>query len=256
MQELLSSFNREKTRNYRLPLGLLLINRGVISHEQLREAIRLQREAGSGRIGSWLSQMGLLSEQQLTASLAQQWGCPVFPANNLSNLQIWHDLLPLTLLESARAFPAHISGDGRVVHLAFGERLDHTLLYAVEKMLDCRTFACVLPESTISALLDEMRGRSEKTEACFDTMRDPREMAGTVCNYAVELQANRLAVARGTAHVWARFYRKNATRDLLFRILPGDSTITASEKDSGWTKVFSISADSDKHGATDAIGLS
>src|SRR5208282_2810125 len=71
---LLSSIHQEKPRSHCFPIGLILVDRGVSSHAQLRDGIRLQREAGHGKIGDWLRRSADLSTLQRTAALGQQWG--------------------------------------------------------------------------------------------------------------------------------------------------------------------------------------
>ena len=252
VRNLLSGFVAPRTKNHRLPLGLLLIDRGVISSQQLREALRLQRDAGAGRLGDWLSQMGVVREQQLAAALGQQWGCPVFPLDHQTAHPSWSGRVPLPLLDSARAVPAHASADGRVLHLAFGERLDHPLLYAIEQMLDCRTVACVAPEAKVAEFLHYWRRRVEGTDINFDTIRDPHEMTGIIGNYAAELRAARVAVARSSAHIWVRFYRGYVARDLLFRILPDTTPPLPAEKVTVRAKASSSPADTRKDGVSNA----
>jgi hypothetical protein len=248
---LLSSFHAERPRAHRFPLGLLLVNRRVISTAQLREAIRLQREAGHGRLGDWLRQTADLSAQQLTAALGQQWGCPVFPLEHQAVPVAWSDLIPLPLLESAAAVPAHASADGRVLHLAFGERIDHTLLYAVEQMLSCRTFPCVAHAPAIQTQLEKLRKLTSGNNTCFDTVRESPEMAWTICNYATELRATRLVLARAGAFIWVRFFRSRSARDLLFRIL-SDGHALSFERSPARAKAFAASADGRKGGVSDA----
>jgi hypothetical protein len=254
MLHLLSSFVAQKTRSHRLPLGLLLVNRGAISAEQLREGLRRQRDAGSGRLGDWFRQMGTIDEQQLTAALGQQWGCPVFPLEQQTPNPAWSNLLPLPLLESARTVPVHASLDGRVLHLCFGDHLDHPLLYAVELMLGCRTVACVASEAKIDSLLKQLRRHAQRTETCFDTVRDPREMAWVICNYATQLRAARVAVVRTNAHLWVRFYGRKVARDLLFRILPESASASPQARFFEGAKAFSLPADRRKDGVANAAG--
>ncbi len=248
---LLSTSHFEKPRAHRFPIGLLLVNRGVISPAQLREAVRLQREAGRGRLGEWLRQTAGLSVQQLTAALGQQWGCPVFPLENQAVPAAWSDLIPLPLLESAAAVPAHASSDGRMLHLAFCDRVDHTMLYAVEQMLVCRTFPCVASGSAVQAQLEKLRKLTSGKNTSFDTVREPREMTWTICNYAIELQAKRLVLARAASYIWVRFFRAGSARDLLFRILP-DNPAALAERAPARLKAFSDSADGGKGGVSDA----
>src|SRR5207245_10636577 len=129
----------------------------------------------------------------------------------------WGGLLPIPLLESAGAVPAHASPDGRLLHLAFADRVDHTFLYAVEQMLGCRTVACVATASAIARLLDQLRRTAAREETSFDTVRDPREVTSTICSYASELQASRISIARAAAYLWVRFHRSGSSLDLLFR---------------------------------------
>jgi hypothetical protein len=56
------------------PIGLLLLSRGAITDEQLKRALLLQREKGSGKIGKFLREIRAASEQDITEGLAAQWG--------------------------------------------------------------------------------------------------------------------------------------------------------------------------------------
>lgn len=249
---LLSTSHLEKPRAHRFPIGLLLVHSGAISHSQLREAIRMQRESGRGRLGDWLRHTTDLSVQQLTAALGQQWGCPVFPLEQQSAPVAWSDLIPLPLLESAAAVPAYASSDGRLLHLAFRDRVDHTLLYAVEQMLLCRTFPCVATGTAIHAQLERFRKLTSGNDTSFDSVRESHEMTWTICNYAVELHAKRLVLARAGAYIWVRFFRAEAARDLLFRILP-DNHPNFADRPPALPKVFSDSADDRKGRVSDAL---
>ena len=248
---LLASFRQEKPRAFRLPLGLLLIHQGALTQEQLRSALHQQRELGRGRIGDWLLQLGMVSEEQLTQALGQQWACPVFPLELQPSKASWSDLLPVPLLESACAVPVHASPDGRLVHLAFADRVDHTLLYAVEQMLGCRTVACVASATSIARLLEHFRRTAAREETSFDTVRDPRDVTSTISNYAEELHATRISLARAAAYIWVRFHRNRSTRDLLFRVLP-DAATTFSDRLNNLAKAFSISVDKGRDGVSDA----
>jgi hypothetical protein len=251
VRNLLSGFRPEKLKNHRLPLGLLLVSRGIIDEEQLRRALYLQRASGKGRVGEWFCKLGFAGEQQIAAALAQQWGCPMFPLDHETANGGWYRLLPPSLLDSARAVPVHASVDGSVVHLAFGDRLDHLLLYAVEQLLGCRAVACVAPEAGIAELLGKAKNE-EKTETCFDTIRDPGEMVSIICNYATELGAERVALARASVHLWLRFYGNGKSRDLLFRVLPDSVLRPPLEATVQRTKAFLSLGDGNKGGVTSA----
>jgi hypothetical protein len=255
VSHLLSGSRNRKNKPHRLPIGLLLISRGLITSEHLRHALRLQRENGTGRLGEWFCLMGVVREEHIAAALAQQWGCPVFPLGAEMVNPAWSGRIPFPLLYSAHATLAHASLDGRILHLAFGERLDHFLLYAVEQMLDCRTVACIAPESRIAQSLALMRLQNEKTDLFFDTIRDPIEMAWIIGNYAGEFQATRVAIARVSAHIWVRFFSGSTARDLLFRVSPDTHSCFHLEPFAEMAKAFPSQADSNQDGVSDASGL-
>jgi hypothetical protein len=247
---LLAGAGRERPHRHRVPLGLLLVNRGALSQEQLREALQAQSSGGGERLGHLVRRMGIVPAEEVTAALAHQWGCPVFPLDPRVPILGCQDLLPLALLEAARAVPVYVSPDGRSLHLAFGERLDHTTLYAVERMLQCRTVACVAEETAVGKVLEELQRGAAQAESSFDTMRDPREIAWTIRSYAGEYRASHIALARASAYLWVRFACGPGSRDLLFRLRSAADSVPGPYS----PKVFPDPADKRKDGVSNAAG--
>lgn len=201
-----------------MPVGLLLLQRGLVSQDQLRTALGKQREAGKGRIGYWLRELGLVDEHSLTSALAQQYGCAVFPLERLPSPVTLENLLPFTLLESVCAVPAYAESDKGSLYLAFGDRLDRSTLFAVEQMLGRPTIGCVAKESVVYELLEHYRRTTPRGEIHFESMRDPVEMTRTIYNYARELRAQRITSINTRNYIWVRIHREAAIRDLLFRM--------------------------------------
>ena len=251
IEQSLLSYAFDRGRPHRLPLGLLLINRGAITAGQLREALRRQREEGHGKLGHWLRQSVKLDEAQLTAALGQQWGCPVFPLDRQANPPLWLDGPPLSLLVASRAVPVHATVEGRQMHIAFADRVDHTLLYALEEILGFRTHACVSGESSVNRVLEELGRRANGSEICFDSVRDPSEIAAAICSYARQLNGSCLKVARAGAYLWAAVFAKETRRDILFR-MPNGPTETRGEETIERIKAFVTAADIRKDGVLDA----
>ena len=96
-------------RRHRIPLGLVLLGKGIISEEQLKRALQAQKEAGAGaeKIGQWLLRLGSASHRDVALALATQWGCPVFPLDQDRRFRECSAMLPLALLESLRMLPVH-----------------------------------------------------------------------------------------------------------------------------------------------------
>ncbi len=81
-------------------LGQLLVSSGIITEEQLKEAINLQRREG-GRLGTNLIRLGYITEEKLISFLSKQWGVP---AINLSDYKIDPALLKIIPYEVARKY--------------------------------------------------------------------------------------------------------------------------------------------------------
>jgi len=223
LQQLLLPTYTKPPRAHRLPIGLLLVKRGAITPKELQEGLRLQREAGTGKLGYWLRRFTLLTEDQICGALSQQWGCPVFPLERHRVSPLGGKGVPFPLLAAAKAVPVFASLGGRQWYVAFSDHVDHTLLYAIEEILGARTLACVAKESAVEESLEGLSKQSAGNEICFDTVRSPAEMASTICSYAAQLDMRALRLVRAAGFLWAALFRHSTRRDLLFRLPPESS---------------------------------
>ncbi len=210
-------------RPHRVPIGLLLLGRGLITDTQLKTALKAQREHGIDRLGRWLIRLGIASAQSVSAALAVQWGCGVFPLEGDQRYRECSRMLPLALLESCRMIPVHYLPASQLLFMAFSEDIDHTALYSIERLLGGRTEPCIVTESAMDRALEDIRGVPRPAEIVFETLRDAPEMAHTLRDYAVKLSADELLLARPRRFLWARLRASGNPWDLLFR-LPGDRT--------------------------------
>lgn len=205
-------------RPHRVPIGLLLLGRGVIDQEQLKRALRVQRENGGERLGSWLVRSGIASAQEVSAALAVQWGCGVFPLESDQRYLEFSGMLPLALLESSRMLPVRYVNEGRLLFLAFADEIDHSAIYAVERLLGSHTKACVVSDGAMDQAMDKIRREERPSEIVFETMWDAREIARTIREYAVKLGAEELIMARPRRFLWVRLKAAHGPWDLMFRL--------------------------------------
>jgi len=218
--ELIKLPDEPLTRLHRVPLGLLLLGRGVISEAQLKTALQAQRETGTERLGRWIVRLGIASSQEISAALAAQWGCAVFPFEHDQRYRECSRLIPMALLESSRMLPVRYYKESQLLVLAFAEDIDHTAIYAIERLLLSRTQPCVITESAMEQALDEIRLQPRSGETVFEGILDAREMARTIRDYAVNLGAEELILARPRRFLWVRLKASEQCWDLMFR-LPG-----------------------------------
>ena len=81
-------------------LGELLIERGVISQQQLDKALNVQKEKG-GLIGEVLVELGFAKEEDITQALTAQYGFPYLP---LANYEINPEIVNIIPSRVARQY--------------------------------------------------------------------------------------------------------------------------------------------------------
>jgi hypothetical protein len=210
---------------HRVPLGLVLLSRQQLTAEQLRAALAAQRAAGRGRIGEWLQALGFASEQQVTAALARQWSCPVLRAHSgragaslpsgssksgfskSGSSASGAPQIPLTLLQSFVMIPLDYVAATATLHLAFGEGIDYSVLYAIEQMLGCHTEFCLAVPSLVRQRLEALAGPRAESEVVFDRVADEAEFSRIIRSYAIRLSASEIRLAVCGSHLWVRLLR-------------------------------------------------
>lgn len=187
----------------RIPLGLLMVARGKLTHIEVRAALDAQSRDGGGKIGDWFEKLGFASEQDVTGALALQWGCPLASSFDLTAVTSPGGI-PLTILEAFQMLPVNHAAATGTLYLAFGERVDHAALYAIERTLNCRTQPCVARRKGVARQLESMRLLSHPNDVEFVT-RDLNEMARISLSYVSRLSPEGIRVNRVGRFIWLRF---------------------------------------------------
>ena len=204
---------REQVNSCRVPLGLLMLSRGELTSEQLRQALELQKKNGTGRIGEWLQQLGHACDVSVAAALASQWSCPVVktvPAG------VGSCTIPFYLLKNFGMAPVHFSNDRRMLHIAFADKIEHRALFAIEQMMDCKTEACLTTRSEIDTALVRMEEQKSHAEKFFEGTSDPEESTRIISSYISTLRATEIRVASCGELLWARLFGAQLCENLLF----------------------------------------
>jgi hypothetical protein len=215
--QLLPEQDSAQKKPYRIPIGLLLLSRGVINDAQLKLALTMQRERGFGRIGKFLQEIHATSEKDIASGLAAQWGCSVYPLDRAREFRQCASLLPLALLEASHMLPVHYLRPQQTLYLAFIEGIDRRVLYAVEQMLHMRTIPCVATESAMFEALDELHKIGDAPTTVFESRIEPQEMARTTRSYAWQVGAKEVWIARSGRFFWIRMQTAGERKDILFQ---------------------------------------
>jgi len=216
--ERVRSISKRAPVRHRIPLGLLLLSRQHLTAQELRSALQAQRNAGHGRLGEWLLALGLASEEKITAALARQWSCPVLLSCSSLPRASGSPRLPWTLLETFAMIPVDYVESTFTLHIAFGEGLDHSVLYAIEKMTGTRTEPCMAPSSFIRRNLQIALLQRREREVVFECPTGLSECCRIVRNYCARLSASEIRIAGCGPFIWVRLFQASRTPvDVLFR---------------------------------------
>ncbi|MGB9236020.1 MAG: hypothetical protein WCC04_16545 [Terriglobales bacterium] len=198
----------------RIPLGLLMVARGKLSHLEVRAALEAQRRAQYGSIGDWIEKLGFASERDITAALALQWGCPVASSFDHSIVDSPGNI-PLRILEAFQMVPFNYTASTNTLYLAFGARVDHAAVYAIERILDCRTQPCVAPSKSVARQLEQLRQLKSSSDVEFST-RDMGEMARITSSYIARLSPEDVRISRIGQFIWLCLKAHSVSTNLLF----------------------------------------
>jgi len=146
----------EVQHQHRVPLGLLMLSQGWITHPQLQRALEAQRYQGAGRIGQWLISECGLQPEAVTRGLSVQWGCPVLTTEGFSPTSMAM-ALPRVFIEKFGILPLRVAGS-KILYVGFEDRLDASSAFAVEQMNGLRTESGVVAEERFREAKERLLG--------------------------------------------------------------------------------------------------
>jgi hypothetical protein len=207
--------DRSLTRaSHRMPLGLLMLSRGFLNKDQLRAALLTQRREPSDKIGQWLQRLGYVTERQVVAALALQWGSPVlvFPEETAPQSAV-----PWELLDALRIMPVRFAPAQGTLYIAFSDPVDHTVLRAIEQMTGWSTSPCIVSDRVMDRLLSKTYSSERDSTHTFENVIEPAEIARITASYAGRLGATEVKLTECGAYIWARLKEGSRDSDILFR---------------------------------------
>jgi len=136
----------------KMQLGQLLLARGVVSHEQIEQALIEQREKGHRKLlGELLVEMGCCTENQIAAALAEAYGVPYAQVSPKICDAKAVELLPREFLEAHIVLPLFKVHD--VLTVAVSEPTNVFLIDEIERISGCRVQVVCSTSKDIKATL-------------------------------------------------------------------------------------------------------
>lgn len=203
----------ESRHRHRIPLGLILLAQGRITHPQLRHALDLQRQAGCDRIGQWLMRECGLSQDHITRALSVQWGCPVLPMEGFDPPAMAL-VMPRLLLDTLGIVPLRIAGR-RVLYLAFTDELDASAAFAIERMSGLKVESGLLDPAQWTQARQRLSACSV-VDATFKQVADTASLSSRIASDLTGMQPRASRLVRLHQFYWLRMWLETgamSTRD-------------------------------------------
>ena len=187
---------------HRVPLGLVLLAQGWITHPQLQTALEQQRSNGEGRIGDWLVQNGL-DEERVTRGLGVQWNCPVLSADGFTP-ESMALVMPKRLTAEFGMLPLRLAGS-RILYMGFEDTMDAGAALGVERMNGVKVESGLLNRGQFA----EIRTRLMETEGISvttDTVADADALVTKVARLLELAQPLASRLVRVHQYYWLRIW--------------------------------------------------
>ena len=142
-------------------LGELLIKASLISQDQLKEALKLQKET-SGKLGETLIKLGFVTEEDITECLSQQFGVPSI---NLSHFEIDSSVIKLIPADVARKYNIlPVNKTGATITIAMADPTNVFAMDDIKFMTGYNVEPVVASELGIKAAIDNYYGTTSSLE--------------------------------------------------------------------------------------------
>jgi len=151
------------------PLGQLLRERGLISEDDLKNALALQQEKPD-KLGRILIDLGYVAERDILATISDQLKVPVFGAEYPA-VPIEPDRLPFRFLRTFNVIPVHL--ENNTLTLVLADPLDLETQNSIRLRTGFALQIFLASEAEIQAQLDRLYGGEENTtEKLIETLGD------------------------------------------------------------------------------------
>jgi hypothetical protein len=188
---------------HRVPLGLLMLAQGWITHSQLQKALAAQRENGTGRIGDWLVSECGLEPEQIVRGLSIQWGCPVLTLGGFSP-EAMALVMPKVFVERFGLLPLRVAGS-RILYLGFADRLDASAAFATEQMTELKVESGVV-EGTQFEIARRKMLACDGVDVKLEKVEDKDAMAAKITAILEQKQPIAARLVRLHQYYWLRLW--------------------------------------------------
>ncbi|HUP64685.1 MAG TPA: type IV-A pilus assembly ATPase PilB [Thermoanaerobaculia bacterium] len=143
-------------------LGELLIKANLITQDQLKDALKAQKDMGGSKLGEALIKLGFVAEEDITECLSQQFGVPSI---NLNHFEIDSSVIKLIPADVARKYNIlPVNKTGATITIAMADPTNVFAMDDIKFMTGYNVEPVVASEIGIKASIDTYYGSTSALE--------------------------------------------------------------------------------------------
>ncbi len=156
------------------PLGKILLQRKLVSQEQLDQALHAQkRSTEAAPIASQLVGQGTVQEMEALRALSEQYGVPGIDLGQIAVVLDTLEIVPREVAESHRILPLLVRGER--LFLGMGDPTDKRVIDEIEFVTNKKVYPYVAMQSTLLKAIADAYDARERGERHYLGPRVPAE---------------------------------------------------------------------------------
>lgn len=148
-------------------LGDILVEAGLITSEQLQEALSKQKVLGK-RLGKVLVETGMTNEDSIATTLARQMNIPFLNLNELTVPPEVLTTIPEGIVRSHNLLPVQLTGN--LLQISMADPLDVFIIDEIHYQTGYELEVAISPESQVEAAIRHYYGTSESLQNAVDNL--------------------------------------------------------------------------------------
>ena len=165
-------------RHERMRLGDLLIKQKVLTEEELKKALQLQKGTGK-KIGEVLVDNGMITEDMIARALQAQLGMKLVHLTGITIPKDVRKLVNVNILKKYQCIPFELDPyNANILHLAMADPMDMAAIDDISIITNLQVEPYIATTSEVLATIDRCYGASENMDAARRFTRERELLRG------------------------------------------------------------------------------
>ena len=167
-------------RRERMRLGDLLIRQNVLTEDELKKALELQKGSGK-KIGEVLVDNGFITEDMIVRALQMQLGLKVVQLTGVTIPKEVRNLVSVDLLKKYTCIPFELDPyNANILHLAMADPMDMAAIDDISIVTNLQVEPYIASTRDVLAAIDRCYGASETLDAARRFTQERAQLRGNI----------------------------------------------------------------------------